>query len=132
MLAIKLQRIGKKKQASFRVVIAERRSKLNGRSIEDLGWMNPRTNTFQVNKERVKHWVSVGAKPTDTVHNLLVKASVIEGKKIPKHKKYVKPIEVAVAPAAKVEEAPADSTNSPQVAEATPSVEEKAPEAPNA
>lgn len=87
MLAIKLQRIGKKKQASFRVVVSERRSKLNGRSVEDLGWSNPRTDTFQVKKDRVLHWIGVGAKPTATAHNLLVKARIIEGKKIAVHKK---------------------------------------------
>ena len=52
MLAIKLTGIGKKHQRSFRVVIQEKRSKLGGQSIEDLGWYNPRTNKFEV-KNRV-------------------------------------------------------------------------------
>lgn len=87
MLAIKLKRIGKKHQAAFRVIVAEKRSKLNGRFVEDLGWMNPHTSSFEVNKERVKYWISVGASPTPTVHNLLVLSGAVDGKKIPVHKK---------------------------------------------
>jgi len=87
MLAIKLKRIGKKKQASFRVVVSERRSKLNGRFVEDLGWANPRTDTFNIVKDRILHWIGVGAKPTDTVHNLLVRAGVVKGPKVAVHKK---------------------------------------------
>lgn len=87
MLAIKFRRIGKKKQASFRVVVTEKRSKLNGYYLEDLGWFNPHSDGFQVNKEAAKNWLQKGAQPTDSVHNLLVKAGVIEGAKRPVHKK---------------------------------------------
>ena len=57
MLAIKFKRVGKKKQASFRVVIAEKRSKLTGRFIEDIGWFNPHTDEFNLKNERVKFWM---------------------------------------------------------------------------
>ncbi|PIP29897.1 30S ribosomal protein S16 [Candidatus Jorgensenbacteria bacterium CG23_combo_of_CG06-09_8_20_14_all_54_14] len=87
MLSIKLKRVGKKHQASFRIVVAEKRSKLQGRSVEDLGWMNPRTKEEKVNKDRVKYWLGVGAQPTPTVWNILVRAGAVEGKKIPVHKK---------------------------------------------
>lgn len=87
MLAIKLKRIGKKHQPSFRVVVAEKRSKLGGRYVEDIGWFNPKTDEFNVKKERVAHWLKNGAQPTDTVHNLLIKSGVITGSKIPVHKK---------------------------------------------
>lgn len=86
MLAIKLKRIGKKNQASFRVVVAEKRSKLQGRSVEDLGWVNPRSGEFKVSKERVSHWMKFGAQPTPTVHNLLIRAGAIHGKKLPLHR----------------------------------------------
>jgi small subunit ribosomal protein S16 len=92
MLAIKLKRVGKKHQASFRVVVSEKRSKMNGRYVEDLGWWNPHTNAFQVNGDAAKKWISQGAQPTESVHNLLVKAKVVEGKKIPQH---VKPAKAA-------------------------------------
>ncbi len=86
MLAIKLQRVGKKKQSSFRIVVAEKRSKLT-KVVEDLGFFNPHTDKFEVNKERTLYWLKIGAKPTDTVFNLLVKAAILKGPKKPVHKK---------------------------------------------
>ncbi len=87
MLAIKLKRVGKKHQASFRIIIVEKRSKLDGRYVEDVGWMNPRTNEFNVKNERIEHWLKNGAQPTDTVHNLLVKAGLLKGPKKAVHAK---------------------------------------------
>ena len=87
MLAIKLKRIGKKHQPSYRIIVAEKKSKMSGRYVDDLGWMNPRSKEIKVDGERVAHWIGVGAKPTETVHNLLVKSGVIQGTKIPKHRK---------------------------------------------
>lgn len=87
MLAIKLRPIGKTKQISYRIVIGEKRSKLNGKSVEDIGWYNPHTDKFSVNKERALHWIQSGAIPTDSVHNILVTAKVIEGTKVALHKK---------------------------------------------
>ncbi len=87
MLAIKLQRIGKKHQPSYRVVVQEKREKLNGRSVEDVGWYNPLLDKSEYKKERILHWIKIGAQPTDTVWNLFVTAGILEGKKIAKHKK---------------------------------------------
>lgn len=87
MLAIKFKRIGKKKQASFRLVVAEKRSKLRGRFVDDMGWANPRTQKHEINKDRILYWLKVGAKATPSVHNMLVKAAIIKAKKIPAHKK---------------------------------------------
>ncbi|MBI3589671.1 MAG: 30S ribosomal protein S16 [Candidatus Liptonbacteria bacterium] len=81
MLAIKLQRIGKKHQPSYRLVVALKRSKLGGPPVEDLGSYNSFTKAVSVKKERVKHWLGVGAQPTVTVHNLLIQGGVITGKK---------------------------------------------------
>jgi small subunit ribosomal protein S16 len=79
MLALRLKRIGKKHQAAFRLVVGERRSKLKGDYTEDLGYYNPHSKKMDVNAARVKYWMGVGAKPSPTVHNLLVKNKVIEG-----------------------------------------------------
>jgi len=87
MLTIKLQRVGKKHQASFRLVVGEKRSKLNGRQVEYLGWYSPITDKAEFKKERILHWLKMGAQKTDTVHNLLVSQGIIEGKKIAVHKK---------------------------------------------
>ena len=73
MLAIKLQRIGKKHQAMYRIVVAEKRSKLGGPPVEDLGWYNPHTKASGIKAARVSHWLSVGAQPTETVAVLLKK-----------------------------------------------------------
>ena len=81
MLAIKLQRIGKKHQPSYRVVVAEKRSKMAAPPVEDLGSYNPFTKGINIQKERVLHWITMGAQPTTTAHNLLVKEGVITAPK---------------------------------------------------
>ncbi|MEK7624487.1 MAG: 30S ribosomal protein S16 [Patescibacteria group bacterium] len=73
MLAIKLKRIGKKDQASFRVIVAEKRSKINGRFVEDLGWLNPHSDKSKLNLERIAYWIKNGAQPTASIKNLLKK-----------------------------------------------------------
>lgn len=110
MLAIKLQRIGKKHQPSYRLVVQEKREKLGGRYAEDLGWYNPMLKKHEFNKERIAYWLKVGAQPTDTVHNLLVKGGVISGPKIAAHKraKNKKEESPAGAAAEKSSEAPAE------------------------
>lgn len=82
MLAIKLQRIGKKHQPSYRVVVAEKRSKMAAPPVEDLGSYDPRTKATTVKNERVSHWIKMGAQPTVTAHNLLVKEGAITGPKL--------------------------------------------------
>lgn len=100
MLAIKFKRIGKKGQPSFRVIVIEKRLKINGRFTADLGWYNSRTDQFSIENDLAKGWILKGAQPTDSVHNLLVKAGVIAGSKIAVHKKAVSKSEAqAVIPA---------------------------------
>ncbi len=76
MLAIKLQGIGKKHQRSFRLVVQEKREKLNGRSVEDLGWFNNHNDKFELKNDRIQYWLGVGAQPTETAMRLIKKASV--------------------------------------------------------
>lgn len=97
MIAIKLRPIGKKGQISYRIAVMEKKSKLKGKYIEDLGWYNSHTNKFALANDRAKHWISVGAQPTETIHNILVDAKVVEGKKIPLQKKSKKASTPAVA-----------------------------------
>jgi small subunit ribosomal protein S16 len=85
MLAIKLRRQGKKHQASFRLVVAEKRSKLGGKFVDDLGWFDPHNKKFEVKKEKVGHWLKVGAQPTPSAHNLLVRAGAIDEPKVAVH-----------------------------------------------
>lgn len=88
MLVIRLFRIGKKNQPSFKIVVADKRNPpRSGRFIEEVGFWNPLTKEKVLNEERIKYWLSVGAKPSASIQNLLISEKIIEGKKIPKHKK---------------------------------------------
>lgn len=82
MLKIRLQRIGKRGQAYFRVVVMEHAKKPKGKYLEDLGAYDPHKNEISVDAERVKYWLSHGAQASPTVNNLLVGRGVIEGKKV--------------------------------------------------
>ena len=84
MLKIRLQRVGRKHEPTFRVVLTDsRNSTKSGRFLEVLGHHDPRGERVgELNKERITALISKGARPTETVHNLLVKRGVIEGVKI--------------------------------------------------
>ncbi len=91
MLAIRLQRVGRKHDPAFRVVVVDsRRSTKSGRFLEILGSYNPRRKTKSLKAERLKHWLALGAKASITVHNLLVSEKVLSEKKkdaLPSRKK---------------------------------------------
>jgi small subunit ribosomal protein S16 len=72
---IRLMRIGKKKQPFYRVVVKEARSPRSGEYIDLVGTYNPLAEPAQVTfvEDRVKHWLSVGAQPSETVRRLLKK-----------------------------------------------------------
>ena len=90
MLTIRLTRKGKKNQPFFKVVVIDkRRSSKGGRPSEILGYVDPLTKRKSFKKERVLHWLKVGAKASPTVHNLLVSEKIIDAKKINKFKKPV-------------------------------------------
>ncbi|MFH0857252.1 MAG: 30S ribosomal protein S16 [Candidatus Magasanikbacteria bacterium] len=84
MLRIRLQRMGKKKQPTYRFIVSEKTKDTQGRSLEIIGKYNPIVNpkVLEINKERVLHWISVGAQPSNTVNNILIKEGIITGKKM--------------------------------------------------
>lgn len=82
MLCLKLSRIGKKAQASFRLVVLEKTKDPWGDYLELLGNYNPKTKKGEFKAERIKHWLSRGAQATPSVHNLLLKEAIIEGQKM--------------------------------------------------
>jgi len=83
MLKIRLQRTGRKHEPTFRLVLTDsQNSTKSGRFLEVLGNHDARRDNPAIKKERILHWISKGAKPTDTVHNLLISQKIIEGKKI--------------------------------------------------
>ncbi len=77
---IRLKRMGAKKKPFYRIVVADSRYPRDGRFIEELGYYNPTTKptTFEVDAEKVRQWVSKGAKPSDTVKALLTRAGLNE------------------------------------------------------
>ncbi|MBI5078020.1 MAG: 30S ribosomal protein S16 [Candidatus Yonathbacteria bacterium] len=83
MLAIRLQRVGRKNDPSFRVIVTDSKMKTKtGNFLEVLGSYNARMGKPVINTERAKYWISVGAKASGTVHNLLVDFKAVSGKKI--------------------------------------------------
>jgi small subunit ribosomal protein S16 len=88
MLKIRLFRVGKRNQPTFKIVVTDRRNAPRaGRFREELGFYNPLTKQRSLHKERVQYWLSKGSQPSETVYNLLLAEKIIEGKKIPLHKK---------------------------------------------
>lgn len=84
MLKIRLQRIGRKHEPSFKLVLTDsKNSTKSGKAVEVLGNHDFRfEKNTQVKGDRVLYWISKGAKPSPTAHNLLVTLKVLEGKKI--------------------------------------------------
>jgi small subunit ribosomal protein S16 len=103
MLVIRFLRAGKKNQPFFKIVVVEKeKTSTSGFFTEEVGFYNPLTKEKNLKGDRIKYWISVGAKPSPTVHNLLIsekifaelrsshalaKVSAIEGNKIPVHAK---------------------------------------------
>ncbi|MGI6335045.1 MAG: 30S ribosomal protein S16 [Minisyncoccales bacterium] len=82
MLAIRLFRVGKKRQPSYKVVVTNKQNPpQGGQFIEQVGFYNPLTNEKTLKEDRIKYWLSVGAQASDTVHNMLITEKIIEGEK---------------------------------------------------
>ena len=75
---LRLMRMGKRKQPTYRIVAADSRSPRNGRFIENIGTYDPRQEpaALEVNADRAKHWLNNGAQPTERVAKLFTKANV--------------------------------------------------------
>ena len=94
MLVIRLKRVGRKNDPSFRLVVTDkRRASKAGRSVELLGSYNSRQKISDLKEDRIKYWLSVGAKPSDTAHNILVSKKIISAGKIDVSSKPKKQVE---------------------------------------
>ena len=83
MLTIRLQRTGKRNQADFRIVLAEKAAPVNKKIVEVLGSYNPRKKLFRVkSEERLKYWLDQKVAVSPTVHNLFVTNKILEGGKV--------------------------------------------------
>ncbi len=83
MLKIRLQRIGRKNDPHFRLIVAEGTLKAKTTQfVELLGTYNVKLGKFEAKGDKVTHWIKMGAQVTPTVKNLLISKGIIEGKKV--------------------------------------------------
>lgn len=83
MLTIRFQRTGRKNDPSFRIVVGEHaRHPKSEKHLASLGSYHPKTKASVIDAEAVTHWLSVGARASGTVHNLLVSKGIIDGTKV--------------------------------------------------
>ena len=86
MLTIRLTRVGKKNSPAFRVVVADKRKAVKRKFIEIVGHYNPSSNPKKlvIDSEKALHWIGLGAQPSDTVNNLLVRLDILPKKELKK------------------------------------------------
>jgi len=134
MLKMRLQRIGRKNDPAYRVIVTDsRQGPKSGKYIDLLGTYNPKMGQISIDGDKVKEWISKGVQVSDTVHNMLIDKKIIEGKKInalSKKTPIVKEAEEAPkedAPAGEpLEEKAEESVEEPK-AEETPTEEKAEP-----
>ncbi|WP_251545999.1 30S ribosomal protein S16 [Pumilibacter intestinalis] len=93
MVKIRLTRMGDKKSPFYRIIVADSRAPRDGKFIDIVGTYNPLSEPaeIKIDAEKAKHWLTVGAKPSDTVKAMFVNAGIIENaKKAPAKTKAVK------------------------------------------
>jgi len=95
MVKIRFRRVGKKKQPSYRIVVADSRDPRDGRFIETIGHYNPRTEppTIVVKEEKVASWMKEGAQPTESVRMVLESVGILK-----REEKAEKPAKTEKAP----------------------------------
>ena len=142
-LRIRLSRGGAKKRPFYRIVVADSRSPRDGRFIERLGTYNPMVvrdhpERVTLKEERIKHWLGVGAQPSDRVARFLGQAGLMEAPPIPEQTKKNQPkakalerakqaSEKAAEPASEEASAPAAEAEAPAAESEAPVAEPEAP-----
>ncbi len=81
MLKIRLKRVGRSKDPSYRIVVMESAQPRGGKTKDEIGFYDPRKNLFEVDKEKAEKWLKNGAQPTDTVAQYFVKEGLLKGLK---------------------------------------------------
>nr|YP_009297438.1 ribosomal protein S16 [Erythrotrichia carnea]AOM66781.1 ribosomal protein S16 [Erythrotrichia carnea] len=77
MIKIRLKRFGRKKLASYRIVVIKSSARRNGRPIQEVGFYNPMTKEIRLDNTSISKWLNCGAQPTSTVKDMLLKAKII-------------------------------------------------------
>ncbi|ANY08261.1 30S ribosomal protein S16 [Pseudonocardia sp. HH130630-07] len=120
---IKLMRLGKIRQPYYRVVVADSRTRRNGRAIETIGKYHPKNepSLIEIDSERAQYWLGVGAQPTETVQNLLeVTGDWQKFKGLPGTEGTLKPQPEKVDKLARFQQALAEANDEPSTAATTP------------
>ncbi|HRY62986.1 MAG TPA: 30S ribosomal protein S16 [Patescibacteria group bacterium] len=82
MLVVRLSRVGKKKQPTYRIIVQDKSRDPWGKALEILGNYNPHTKEILINKERLAYWRGVGAQMSASINNLFIRKEIIHGKKV--------------------------------------------------
>ena len=131
---IRLKRMGKKKQPSYRVVVADSRAPRDGRIIEAIGRYDPRQDPslVEIDNERAQYWLGTGAQPTERARKLLEISGAVEASAKPRGGVYRLEQEATEEPAVEepVAEEPATEEPTDEPAGAEPVAEEPATEVP--
>ena len=134
MLSIRLVRFGKKHAPAFRMVVQEKHRAPSSKYVEKVGHYIPHQTPkiLELNAERIQYWISKGAQPSDTVHNMLVSQGVIKDKKrgVTKITKKRAGKMAAKADAKKAKEAEAKEVAAAQAAEEAAAAQEVKEDAP--
>ncbi|HET8575057.1 MAG TPA: 30S ribosomal protein S16 [Candidatus Paceibacterota bacterium] len=139
MLKMRLQRVGRKHDPSFRIIVQEHtRGPRAGKYVDLLGHYEVKKGNVKIDGEKAKLWISRGTQVSGTVWNLLVSEGIVEGKKVnvlpkktaPKKEEEVAEVkkegETAEEGASETIEAPASESETPTAEEETPAEETKA------
>ena len=118
MIKLRLKRLGKKREASFRLVACNSTSRRDGRPLQELGFYNPRTKEARLDTEALRIRLSQGAQPTDAVRSLLEKGGLLE-KTIRRAEVVGKAKQAEARKAAAKKEEKSSSKNQDQEAEAS-------------
>ncbi|MBL8761605.1 MAG: 30S ribosomal protein S16 [Phycisphaerae bacterium] len=82
MVRIRLQRLGRHNRPFYRINAVDKRTRRDGSAIEQLGWYDPMAKDpakqLELNEERVKYWISVGAQPSETLRDVLAKRKLVD------------------------------------------------------
>jgi len=82
MLMMRLQRVGRRNDPSYRIVVTDKRTgPKSDKHVARIGSYNPKLDHIQLDKEAAKSWLSKGVQPSDTVYNILVGQGILEGRK---------------------------------------------------
>ena len=111
MVKIRMSRVGRPHRPFYRIAAVDSRVKRDGKVIEPLGWYDPMAKGSEkqhdLKVDRIKHWIGVGAQPSETVTDLLIRQNIIDGAK--RKEEIAERIEAKKKAAAKAEAAAASS-----------------------